>query len=77
MLKIGVLGAYRGKSMIDVLMVYREAELVAICDKFQPALEKVKKQAENMGLNNISYYNNFEDFLKHDMDAVVHRQLCH
>lgn len=71
MLKIGVLGAYRGKSMIDVLMVYREAELVAICDKFQPALEKVKKQAENMGLNNISYYNNFEDFLKHDMDAVV------
>lgn len=72
MLKIGVLGAYRGKTMIDVLMVYREdAELVAICDKFEPALAKVKKQAEDLGLNNISYYNNFEDFLKHDMDAVI------
>ncbi len=71
MLKIGVMGAYRGKSMIDVLMVYREAELVAICDKFQPALDKVKKQAEDLGLNDISYYNNFEDFIKHDMDAVI------
>lgn len=70
--KIGVVGAYRGKTMIDVLMEYREdAELVAICDKFEPALINVRHQAEELGLNNITYYNNFEDFLKHDLDAVV------
>lgn len=70
-LKIGVMGAYRGKTMIDVLMVYREAELVAICDKFEPALENVKRQAEELGLTEIAYYTDFDEFLKHDMDAVV------
>lgn len=70
--KIGVLGAYRGKTMIDVLMHYREdAELVAICDKFEPAINNVRNQAEELGLYNITYYKDFEDFLEHDMDAVV------
>lgn len=69
--KIGVLGAYRGKTMIDVLMAYHEdAEIVAICDMFEPALINVRNQAEELGIKNITYYNNFEDFLKHDMDAV-------
>ena len=71
-LKIGVMGAYRGKTMIDVLMVYREdAELVAICDMFEPALKNVKHQAEDLGLNDITYYTEFDEFIKHDMDAVV------
>ena len=69
--KIGVLGAYRGKNMIDVLLAYHEdAEVVAICDMFEPALINVRNQAEELGVTNITYYNNFEDFLKHDMDAV-------
>lgn len=69
--RIGVLGAYRGKSMIDVLMHYREdAEIVAICDFFEPALNNVRNQALRLGLKNISYYADFETFLKHDMDAV-------
>lgn len=71
-LKIGVMGAYRGKTMIDVLMVYREdAQLVAICDMFEPALKNVKHQAEDLGLNDITYYTEFDEFIKHDMDAVV------
>ncbi len=70
MLKIGVLGAYRGKTMIDVLMVYKEAQLVAVCDKFQPALDKIDAQAKSLGMN-VALYTNFDDFLKHDMDAVV------
>ncbi len=70
--KIGVVGAFRGKTMIDVLMTYRDdAEPVAICDRFEPALINVRHQAEELGLMNIAYYNNFEDFLKHDLDAVV------
>ncbi len=70
--KIGVMGAYRGKTMIDVLMVYRDdAELVAICDMFEPALKNVRHQAEELGLNGISYYTDFDEFIKHDMDAVV------
>jgi predicted dehydrogenase len=43
-------------------------ELVAICDKYEEGLEKMK--AENEGLN-ITYYTDFDEFIKHDMDGVV------
>ncbi len=77
-LKIGVVGAYRGKSMIDVLMVYKEAELVAICDFFEPALKNVERQAKKLGLDNITYYTEFDEFLKHEgLDAVVLANYAH
>ena len=66
--RIGVMGVYRGNSMIKYCKLADNAELVAICDKWEEGLENVKK--ENEGLD-IAYYNNFEDFIKHDMDAVV------
>ncbi len=70
MLKIGVFGAYRGKTMIDVLLVYREAQLVAVCDKYKPALDKIGAAAEAAGME-VALYTNFEDFIRHDMDAVI------
>ena len=39
--KVGVLGAFRGKSMIDYCSRADNVELVAICDKYEPALQKV------------------------------------
>ncbi len=68
--KIGVFGAYRGMTMINVLLQHPDAELVAICDKYVPALEKAGKAAEEAGIK-LALYENFEDFFKHDMDAVV------
>ncbi len=70
MIKIGVMGAYRGKSMIDVLMYYKEAALVAVCDRYRPALEKVRAAAEKAEME-VALYTNFEDFIQHDMDAVI------
>lgn len=70
-LRIGVFGAYRGMTMIRVLLNHPDATLVAICDKFVPALEKAKKEAEAAGLKNLALYENFEDFFKHEMDAVI------
>ena len=35
-LKVGVFGAYRGMTMINVLVKHPDAELVAICDKYRP-----------------------------------------
>ncbi len=69
-LKIGVFGAYRGKTMIDILINYHEAELVAVCDKFLPALDKIEKEAKEANIN-VALYTDFEDFIKHDMDAVI------
>ena len=69
-IKIGVLGAYRGMSMISFCSKYEKAELVAVCDKYEPAIEKCKKSLAESGCNPI-FYNNFDEFILHDMDAVV------
>ncbi len=69
--RIGVFGAGRGMTMVHQIFDHPEAELVAVCDKFQPALDGCRKEAEEKGLTNIAYYTDFEEFFKHDMDAVV------
>ncbi len=69
-IKVGVMGAFRGKCMIGVLLNHPDAELVAVCDKYEPLLEDVKKEAEKVGAN-VATYVSFDDFIKHDIDAVV------
>lgn len=73
-IKIGVLGAYRGTSMINYCKRANNAEVVAICDKAPEAIETQKKYASGL---DIVYYDNFEDFIKHDMDAVVLANYAH
>ena len=41
--KVGVLGAQRGSTMIDYCKNAANAELVAVCDKAPYALEKVRR----------------------------------
>ncbi len=65
--RIGVLGGYRGESMIKYARTADNAELVAVCDYNVEVLEKQRKACGD----NVTYYDNFEDFLKHPMDAVV------
>ncbi len=67
-IKIGVMGTMRGASMINYCKVATNAEVVAICDKWHEGLRS--QQEANKGLD-IAYYDNFDDFIKHDMDAVV------
>ena len=66
--RIGVLGAYRGTSMINYCKQADNAEVVAICDKSPDALESQRKKCEGF---DIAFYDNFDDFIQHDMDAVV------
>ena len=49
-IKIGVLGAYRGTSMISYCDIADNAEIVAICDKWPEALQR---QKDNYGDRNI------------------------
>lgn len=67
-IKIGVLGAGRGRSMIQYASKAENAKLVAICDYSEFQIERVKKQLED---DTITYYTSFDEFLNHDMDAVV------
>lgn len=69
-LRIGVFGGARGSYMMKVLLHHPDAELVAVCDKYQPLLDKAKAEAEEAGLE-IALFNNFDDFIEYDMDAVV------
>ena len=66
-MRIGVVGAGRGRTMMDYCAKYGNAELVAICDNYAPALERAKRKYGDA----ITYYDDFETFLGHDMDGVV------
>ena len=70
-LKIGVFGGARGYTMIQVLFSHDKADLVAVCDKYEPLLEKVQEKAKELGTE-VTCYNNFDEFLAHpELDAVV------
>ncbi len=69
-LKIGVFGAYRGMTMIKVLAKHPDAELIAVCDKYTPALDKVRELAKENNVE-VALYENYDEFEKHEMDAVV------
>jgi len=66
--RIGVLGGYRGTSMINYCKRAANAEVVAICDKIPEVLEAQKQNAAGL---DIAFYDNFDEFIEHDMDAVV------
>lgn len=68
--RIGVFGGYRGFTMIDQLLNHPDAELAAVCDKYEPLLKKVTDAAEKHGTK-VAVYTDFNEFIKHDMDAVV------
>lgn len=67
-IRIGILGAFRGRSMIKYCKEADNAEIVAICDKYLDALEEQKKA---FGGTNVAFYDNFDEFINHEMDAVV------
>ena len=62
--KIGVLGAGRGRTMMEYCRKSDNAELVAVCDMRAESLEKVRETGA-------ACYEDFDSFLRHDMDAVV------
>lgn len=69
MVKIGVLGGYRGTSMINYCVASSgKAKVVAICDNNPEVLERQKKIHDG---EDITFYGDFNDFIEHDMDAVV------
>ena len=69
-IKIGAFGAFRGLVLMQSMAVMPEAEIVAVLDKNPEALKNVKLLADSMGIKP-ALYTDFEDFFKHDMDAVI------
>lgn len=67
-IKIGVLGAGRGQSMIQYANKAENAQLVAVCDNSDFQIERISKKLND---DSITYYTDFDKFIEHDMDAVV------
>lgn len=65
--RFGVLGAGRGKCMMDYCAKAGNAQLVAVCDKSPARLAEARKLYQG----DITFYDDFEKFLEHDMDCVV------
>ncbi len=66
--KIGVVGIGRGSMIWKYCKDADNAELVAICDKWEEGLERVKHELDS---DSIAYYTDYDKFLKQDMDAVI------
>lgn len=66
--KLGVMGMKRGGMIIEYCKKAENAQVVAVCDRFVGRLEAAKKAHND---SSITYYTEFDEFIEHDMDAVV------
>ena len=64
-IRLGMFGVNRGSAYYDIVRA-NDGELVAICEKDQERCEQAK---EYWG-ENLAVYDNFDEFIKHDLDAV-------
>jgi len=69
--KVGVFGGRRGAAFIHHALHDPFAELVAICDLDEGVLNSVRENAVNAGMEHVAFYKSFDDFIQHDMDAVI------
>lgn len=66
--KLGVMGMKRGGMIIEYCKKAENAQVMAVCDRFVGRLEAAKKAHKDPS---ITYYTEFDEFINHDMDAVV------
>ncbi len=69
-IKVGVFGCGRGRTMVEVMSQHPDAELVAICDKWEQGLKECEELANKFGVK-LTTYTDFDKFLEHGLDAVV------
>lgn len=65
-IKIGIFGAGRGTD-IAMNFIMLGCEITAICDFHPDRLASALKRLDD----NVTAYDNFDDFIEHDMDAVI------
>ena len=65
-IKIGVFGVGRGSDIAKNFMLL-DAEIVAVCDFNKERMDNALKNFPN----DVAVYDNFDEFIEHDMDAVI------
>ena len=64
-IRVGIFGLRRGSYFIDEI-IYNGGEIAAVCEKDTEYLETIKDKIQGAAV-----YTDFDEFLKHPMDAVV------
>ena len=67
-IRIGVFGYSRGKAYADQVQ-YLDADLVACCDRVPRRLELAR--SSGTFTEDAGFYSDFDEFIQHDMDAVI------
>lgn len=65
--KLGVLGAGRGVALANYCKNADNAQLVAVCENYEPLLNNAKK----LYGADVKFFTDFDEFIKYDMDAVI------
>lgn len=68
--KLGVVGLGRGRNVVTEIIGEKGVTLTAICDNNPKKLESAKKHFAEKGLSALECYDNFDDLLKSDIDAI-------
>ncbi|HCA46479.1 MAG TPA: hypothetical protein DEP45_03680, partial [Armatimonadetes bacterium] len=65
MIRVGVVGVGRGRSFARGTGELTGMKLVALCDTWEERLEQTGKEF------GVETYTDYDEFLSHDMDAVI------
>ena len=71
-IRIGVFGVGRGMDIVKNFLL-QGCELVAICDNHEERRDEVAKTLDK----SVAVYDSFDEFLEHDMDAVIVANFFH
>ncbi len=70
--KVGVVGLIRGKALANEVLENKNMKLCALCEKNKDRLDETKEYFEKeKNLKDILYFEDFCEFLKSDIDAVI------
>ena len=69
-IKLGVVGLKRGADVASTIIGEKNVVIRAIADTNPERLEKCKKDYEEKGVTDLLCFDNYEDLLKSDIDAV-------
>ena len=73
-IKIGLYGVFRGSQLVGAIRD-SGAQIVAVCDRRKQAIQYSKESHPEM--KDAVEYTDFEEFIKHDMDAVLLANFFH
>ncbi len=71
-IRVGVIGVgNRGSQLLDAFLPHADAEIVAICDVYEPFLQRAATKLSKVG-NQVKQYGDFRKLIDHPgLDAVV------